>query len=140
MTFRGNVIIQAPRQANTGQIFAIYNDEASGSPVSFQVTALYNTVVGAGGHAAFVHLSNATAPDERGLDDNIVSGTSVRDLVEDGNAGTVTGTNNWLQTGTATDGLTGSVIGTEPRLQQRERATTSRPPRPARASARPTRP
>ena len=34
MTFRGNVIYEGS-QANDSQILALYNDEASGSPVSF---------------------------------------------------------------------------------------------------------
>ena len=61
----------------------MYNDEASGSPVSFHVTALYNTLVGAGGHAAFMHLSNADGTTMSAeLDDNLLSGTSVATLVE----------------------------------------------------------
>ena len=59
MMLRGNVIIQGRTRPTTARSWAIYNDEASGSPVSFHVTALYNTVVGAGGHAAFLHVSNA---------------------------------------------------------------------------------
>src|SRR5215472_10403145 len=110
MTFRGNVIVQGA-QANGGQIWALYNDEASGSPVSFHIRMLYNTLVGAGKDAALVHLSNADGTTMSAeLDDNLVSGTSVATLVEMADAGTVTGANNWLQTGTATGGLTGSVF------------------------------
>ncbi len=115
MTLRGNVIIEASTQANTGQIFAIYNDEASGSPVSFSVTALYNTVVGAGAHAAFIHLSNADGTTMSAvLDDNIVSGTSVPVLVETASAATVSGTHNWLETGASATGLSASVTGSSP--------------------------
>ena len=118
MTLRGNVFIEASTQANTGQIWALYNDEASGSPVSFAVTALYNTVIGAGAHAAFLHLSNADATRMSAVvDDNIVSGTSQPILVEDGTHATVTGTNNWLQTGatlTGLSGITGSIFGSSP--------------------------
>jgi MYXO-CTERM domain-containing protein len=114
MTFRGNVIVQGA-QANGGQIWALYNDEASGSPVSFHVRMLYNTLVGAGGNAALVHLSNADGTlMSAEVDDNVVSGTSVATLVELADAGTVSGANNWLQTGAAAPGLTGSVFGTDP--------------------------
>jgi MYXO-CTERM domain-containing protein len=118
MTLRGNVIIEASTQANTGQIIALYNDEASGSPVSFAVTALYNTVIGAGAHAAFLHLSNADGTQMSAVvDDNIVYGTSQPVLVEDSAHATVTGTHNWLQTGATLTGLvgvTGSVFGASP--------------------------
>jgi hypothetical protein len=115
MTLRGNVIIQTAAQQNDSQIFAVYNDEASGSPVSFSVTALYNTVVGAGGHAAFIHLSNADGTTMSAtLHDNVVSGTSVPVLVETASAATVAGTNNWIQTGAAATGLTASVSGASP--------------------------
>jgi MYXO-CTERM domain-containing protein len=118
MTLRGNVVLEASTQTNTGQIFALYNDSASGSPVSFAVTALYNTVVGLGGHAAFLHLSNADGTTMSAVvDDNIIDGTSQPILVEDSTHATVTGTHNWMQTGAALGGLanvTGSVLGTSP--------------------------
>jgi hypothetical protein len=119
MTLRGNVIIEASTQANTGQIFALYNDEASGSPLILSVTALYNTVIGAGAHAAFVHLSNADGTQMSAeVDDNIVYGTSQPVLVENVGRATVTGSHNWLQTGATltglSPGLTGSVSGTSP--------------------------
>ncbi len=116
MTLRGNVIIETSAQANTSQIWAMYNDEASGSPVTFAVKALYNTVIGAGGHAAFLHLSNADGTTMSAeVDDNIVSGTSQPILVEDAAHATLTGKNNWFQTGASgTTGLTGSVLGTAP--------------------------
>jgi MYXO-CTERM domain-containing protein len=115
MTLRGNVIIESASQANQGQIWAVYNDEASGSPVSFSVTALYNTVVGDGAHTAFIHLSNADSTVMSAkVDDNIIAGTSQPILVEDGAHATVTGKNNWLQTGAAASGLTGTLSGTAP--------------------------
>ena len=48
------------------------------------------------------------------LDDNLLSGTTVAALVETAGSATVSGSNNWLQTGTSTTGLTGSVLGTNP--------------------------
>jgi hypothetical protein len=115
MIFRGNGINQGTTQANDSQILALYNDEASGSPVSFQITMLYNTLVGAGGDAALVHLADGDGTMMTAeLDDNLVYGTSVATLIDDTSAASVTGSNNWLQTGTETNGLTGSVFGTNP--------------------------
>jgi hypothetical protein len=115
MTLRGNVIIESASQANQGQIWAVYNDEASGSPVSFSVTALYNTVVGDGAHTAFIHLSNADSTVmSASVSDNVVSGTSQPILVEDGAHATVTGKNNWFQTGAAASGLAGTLFGATP--------------------------
>ena len=113
MTFQG--IIEGTTPSNTSQIWAVYNDEASGSPVTFRITMAYNTLIGAGGHAALVHLSNSDGTTMTAeLDDNLVSGSTVADLVEDTGHATVTGSNNWLQTGTSTTGLTGSVLGASP--------------------------
>jgi MYXO-CTERM domain-containing protein len=118
MILRGNVVIEASTQANTGQIWAVYNDSASGSPVTFSVTALYNTVIGAGAHAAFLHLSNADGTQMSAeVDDNIIAGTSQPLLVEMASRATVTGTHNWLQTGASLTGLSGvtaSVFGASP--------------------------
>ncbi len=71
--------------------------------------------MGDGAHTAFIHLSNAdsTTMSAR-VSDNIVSGTSQPLLVEDGAHATVTGKNNWLQTGAASSGLTGTVFGATP--------------------------
>jgi hypothetical protein len=115
MTFRGNVINQGTTQANDSQILALYNDEASGSPVSFHITMLYNTLFGGGGDAALVHLADGDGTVMSAeLDDNLAYGTSVATLIDLTSAATVSGSNNWLQTGTATHGLTGSVFGTDP--------------------------
>jgi hypothetical protein len=114
MIFRGNVINEGA-QENDSQILALYNDEASGSPVTFHITALYNTLYGTGGDAALVHLadSDGTVMSAE-LDDNLIYGTSVATLIDNPPSSTVTGANNWLQTGTATHGLVGSVFGTNP--------------------------
>jgi hypothetical protein len=48
------------------------------------------------------------------LDNNLVSGTTVATLVEDAAHATVSGSNNWLQTGTPPGGLTASVLGGDP--------------------------
>lgn len=115
MTLRGNVILQGSGQNNTGQLWAVYNDEASGSPVSFSVTALYNTVVGAGAHAAFIHLSNADGTQMTAhLSNNIISGTSQPVLIEDKSKADASGSHNWIQTGADGTGLSGSITGASP--------------------------
>lgn len=115
MTLRGNVIVQGSEQANDSQMWAIYNDEASGSPVSFSVTALYNTVVGAGGHAAFLHVSNADGTQmTAAASNNVISGTSIPILVEDTSAAQLSGDSNWIESGAATTGISGSVTGASP--------------------------
>jgi hypothetical protein len=115
MTFRGNVINEGT-QANDSQIWAVYNDEASGSPVSFHITMLYNTLVGtSGGHAALVHLANSDGTTmSADLESNLVFNSTVAVLNDNPPTGTVTGSNNWLMTGTSTTGLTGSVLGDDP--------------------------
>ncbi len=115
MTFRGNVIFQGTTQQNDSQIWVLYNDEASGSPVTFNIDMLYNTLVGAGGHANFLHLSNADGTQMSGmLWDNVISGTSEPVLIEDPDAGVVSGTNNWIQTGASATGLSASIVGSAP--------------------------
>jgi hypothetical protein len=104
MTLLGNVIIESPNQAN-------------GSPVSFTVTALYNTVIGAGAHANFLHVSNADGTQMAvQASNNIIYGTSEPFLIEDTTKGSVTGKNNWVQTGASMTALTlsGTIQGTSP--------------------------
>lgn len=114
MTLRGNVIVQGSNQSNTSQIVAVYND-AGYSNLTLNVTLLYNTFVGNTGHAALVHLSNADGTKMSAqLSNNIVYGTNTPVLVEDTSQGAVTGTNNWLVTGAAATGLSGSVFGSDP--------------------------
>ena len=117
MTLRGNVIVQGSTQSNTSQIVAVYND-AGAANLTLNVKLLYNTFVGTtGGRAALVHLSNADATTMSAeLDNNIVFGTSKPTLVEDTTHGKVAGQNNWLMTGADTTGLTGSVMGADPKF------------------------
>ena len=117
MLLLGNVVIETANQGNPSQIFAMYNDEAIGSPVTFHMTALYNTVIGAGGHASFVHVANdATSTMTVEASNNVISGTSEPFLVDDTTTGTVSGKNNWIQTGATLTGvtLTGSLTGSSP--------------------------
>jgi hypothetical protein len=114
MMFRGNVIVQGSTQSNNSQIIAVYND-AGASNLTLNVKLLYNTFVGNGGHAALVHLSNGDGTQMSAyLANNIIYGTNTPTLVEDSAHGTVTGSNNWLVTGTTATGLTGSVFGSDP--------------------------
>jgi hypothetical protein len=114
MTLRGNVIVQKSAPLNHSQVIAIYND-ASQTNLTLNVNAMYNTFVGNGGAAAFVHVSNAdhTAMNAA-LSDNLISGTSLPYLIEYTNNGIVTGMNNWLQTGASPGPLTNSVQSAAP--------------------------
>ena len=115
MTFLGNVVFQGTTQQNGGQIIAVYND--AGDPgLTLNVTLAYNTFIGpAGGHAALVHLSNADGtPMSAELDDNLIVGAGAAVNVEDSSAGHVSGTHNWMTTGTVATGLTGTVFGLNP--------------------------
>jgi hypothetical protein len=115
MTFRGNVIVQGDTQSNDGQIVAVYNDGGAAG-LTLNVKLLYNTLVGNGGHAALVHLSNADGKTTMNaeLDDNLIFGTSKPTLIENATLGKVTGQHNWLMTGADASGLSGSVTGADP--------------------------
>ena len=115
MTFRGNVVFQGTTQSNGSQIIAVYNDSGAGG-LTLNVTLLYNTFVGpTGGHAAFVHLSNADGTTMSAeLDDNLIVGIGSPTLVETASAGRVTGTHNWLPAGVSATGLTETVFASNP--------------------------
>src|SRR5262249_54913507 len=73
------------------------------------------TFIGDGTHPAFVHLSNADGTTMSAqVDDNVIFGTSAPILIEDAAHGTVTGKNNWMQTGASAGALTGTVFGSDP--------------------------
>lgn len=114
LILRGNVIVQNSAPENDSQIVAIYND-AGLTNLTLNVEAIYNTFVGNGGSAAFVHVSNADGTSmNAGLYDNIISGTTLPFLVESPATGLVRGFNNWLQTGIASTPLTGTVQSATP--------------------------
>lgn len=114
IVLRGNVFLEGTTQSNKGQIFVLYNDGAvAGLTLSAHV--LFNTFIGDGTHPAFVHLSNADGTTMSAqVDDNVIMGTSQPILIEDATHGTVTGANNWMQTGATAGALTGTVFGTDP--------------------------
>ena len=114
MILRGNVIVQKTNPLNNSQVIAIYNDGGLAN-LTLNVRALYNTFVGNGGSAIFVHVSNADHTQMNAeLSDNIISGTTRPYFIEYTNTGTVTGMNNWLKTGATVGPLTGSVQSASP--------------------------
>ena len=114
LIMRGNVIVQNAVPGNHSQVIALFNDsELAGLTLSLQ--ALYNTFVGDGGSSAFVHVSNADGtPMTAQISDNILSGTTVATLIEDTNAASVGGVNNWQPAGATASPLTNSVQSTSP--------------------------
>lgn len=114
MTLRGNVIVQNAAPQNNSQVVAIYND-AKLTNLTLNVRAIFNTFVGNGGSAAFVHVSNADHTHMNAeISDNIISGTTRPFLIEDTNNGVVTGRNNWLKTNATVGPLTDSVQSASP--------------------------
>jgi len=114
MLLRGNVLLQSAQPNNNSQVIAVYNDGGV-EGLSFSVRLVNNTFVGNGGRAALVHLSNADQTRMSAeIVNNIVSGTSRVTLVEDAANATVSGTNNWIQTGASADGLLASIAGASP--------------------------
>jgi hypothetical protein len=114
ITVRGNVFVQAAAPDNHSQVFVLYNDTGL-TNLTMSARVLYNTFVGNGGTAAFVHLSNADGTQMTAEEsDNIISGTTRPYLIEDTAAGAITGLNNWLQTNATAGTLTGSVRSPTP--------------------------
>ncbi|HUK65387.1 MAG TPA: MYXO-CTERM sorting domain-containing protein [Anaeromyxobacteraceae bacterium] len=114
LLLRGNVIIQSAAPENHGQIIAVYND-AGIAGLSLDLRLVSNTVVGNGGEAALVHLSNADGTSMGAeLSNNIISGTLVPTLVEEEATAMVSGQNNWIESGADPGPLTGSVQSADP--------------------------
>ena len=115
MLLRGNVIVQDQAPNNSSQIIAIYDDYGS-EGLTLSVTLVNNTLVGNGGHAALVHLSNEDGSTvmDADLANNIIYGTSVPVLVETASRATVTGSNNWIMSNADAGDLTDSVVGNDP--------------------------
>lgn len=114
MTLRGNIIVQKASPLNNSQIIAMYNDGALAN-LTLRVRALYNTFVGNGGNAAFVHLANTDGTQMNvELSNNVISGTGRPFLNDNAGAGTVSGMNNWLRTNATIGPLIGSVQSASP--------------------------
>ena len=117
MIFRGNLIVQG-QPDNHGQIIALYND-AGLSNLTLSIVAVNNTVIAANPQAALVHLSNADGTKMSAtLSNNILYQSKTAFTIETASAGTVSGQNNWLQTGTPVGALAGSILGSDPGLAQ----------------------
>jgi len=113
MIFRGNTIAQG-NPANHSQIIAVYND-AGLSNLTLHVEAINNTVIAAAPQGALVHLSNADGTKMSAvMTNNVLVNSTTAYAIEDTNNGTVTGQNNWLQTGTNAGALTSSIFGSDP--------------------------
>ncbi|MBN1611607.1 MAG: hypothetical protein JW940_33540 [Polyangiaceae bacterium] len=113
MNFRGNVVIQGA-QDNGSQIIAVYNDEAPPGALTLNVNASYNTFIGTGTRAGFVHLSNADLTAMSAVvSNNILFGTT-RPVYSEEDSAQISGTNNWLMTGADENGLTGSIFDDDP--------------------------
>ena len=109
MTLRGNIFVQNSLPGNHSQVVAIFND-AGLTNLTLNLRALYNTFVGVNTNSAFVHVSNADGTRMSAeVSDNIIYGTKTPLLIENTNAATVSGVNNWLQTSASVGPLTGSV-------------------------------
>lgn len=114
MVFRGNVVLEGTTQSNNSQIIAMYNDTGA-SGLTLQTHVLYNTFVGSDSHAAFVHVSNADGtPMVTAIDDNVIVNAGEAVHVEDSTHAAVSGTNNWMTTGSDPTPLSGTVMGTDP--------------------------
>lgn len=114
LTLRGNVLVQAAAPDNHSQVFVLYNDTGL-TNLTLSARVLYNTFIGNGGSAAFVHLSNADGtPMNAEESDNIVWGTTRPALIENAGAATLTGVHNWLQINAVVGFLTGSVQSATP--------------------------
>jgi hypothetical protein len=114
ITVRGNLFVQAAAPDNHSQVFVLYNDTGL-TNLTMTARVLYNTFVGNGGSAAFVHLSNADGTQMAAEEsDNIIYGTTRPYLIENTGVGTVSGVNNWLQTNAPAGTLTGSVHSAAP--------------------------
>src|SRR5262249_17422724 len=109
------------------QIIAMYND-AGLSNLTLHVEAINNTVIAAAPQGALVHLSNADGTKMSAvMSNNILVTSTTAYAIEDTNAGTMTGQNNWLQTGPHAQALLGSIFGASPMLDATNRLQSGSP-------------
>jgi MYXO-CTERM domain-containing protein len=117
MLFRGNVLVGNPSPDNGGQVFALYNDVGSGG-ITMALTAVFNTfVIQVGSNPALVNIVNGSLQSASvELSNNIVVGTNQPYAIADSGTSnaTVSGENNWLETGANAGALTGTVFGADP--------------------------
>jgi len=122
MLLRGNIIENAGA-ANHSQIFPIWRDEANqdgtGTVNNFDLTMVYNTVIGfSNANLNFIHIVNdAGVTFKVELDNNVLHSLNNLDLIDNSDTNwSISGTNNWLTTGTAGDTqlLANTFSGSDP--------------------------
>jgi MYXO-CTERM domain-containing protein len=114
MLLRGNVMVQGS-PANHSQLLVMYNDETSATAMA--MTLVNNTIIGTAGYNnAVVHHRNDTVPTTATLLDNVVTNFKQLDLLEASTGATVSGSHNWVTTGTDTTGTSSNVSGSSPGL------------------------
>ncbi len=114
MLLRGNVFLQKADPENNSQIVVLYNDTGVQN-LTMSLRMLHNTLIGNGGRAALVHLSNAKGTEMTAeISNNVIFGTTRPTLVENAEQGSVTGTKNWLATGVEPGPLSQSVFSDSP--------------------------
>jgi MYXO-CTERM domain-containing protein len=112
MLLRGNLILQG-NPANKGQVVAMYNDTGV-TGVTMHLRMVNNTAVLGFANSNLVHVSNADGTTMTAeISNNLLSGGKPY-LIENTGKGTVSGTNNWMPTGTTPGALTATVFGTSP--------------------------
>ena len=114
MTLRGNVFIQNSLPENHSQVIVMLNDTGL-TNLALSLHMLYNTFIGANANSAFVHVANGNGTRMIAeISDNIIYGTKTCVTVDSNSLATVTGVNNWIQTGASPGPLTGSIQSASP--------------------------
>jgi hypothetical protein len=119
MVLRGNVIVRGT-PLNDGQVFVMHNDQGDPNK-EYYLLMVNNTIIGNGDTAALVHFSNEN-PTMNVMQSAVINNNVIYNLNRifrvDNQAQSnwsANGSNNWLSNGTLdTDGLQGSVTGTDP--------------------------
>ncbi len=118
MVLRGNVIIQGEPQ-NRSQFFALFHDEGSGVG-TMSIELSYNTIIGTpqdpGKTHNLLNLRNDTVGTEAVLHNNIIYQVgTVAELAEPNvDNWSVSGSHNWVTTGTDATWLSSTIEGTDP--------------------------
>jgi hypothetical protein len=112
------VLIQGRTGGNNSKIIEIFRAQGSpGDGKSMHVNLEYNTFIGNGrsGSAKVVNLSNDTIDITTSLNNNIIVDTAFATHVDDPARSnwSITGSHNWVETGTNTDGLTNTSHGAD---------------------------
>lgn len=112
MVFRGNVVVQG-NPNNKSQIIVLFNDNEL-DQLTLKLRMIHNTIVAQYPNSAVVHLANEDGTTMSAeMSNNVFAGGKPMEI-DQPSSGTVTGTTNWLVTGTGVGPLTGSVFGAAP--------------------------